>query len=163
MKVDTDQSRHLEYVRELCRSNQPLQKLDVRNQLIPGGALLRDLGIDELPQLVNVLFGDMSLVGPRPDVVPLHDYAPENRKRFRVLPGITGLWQVSGKNETTFEEMVRLDEDYVERQSVLLDLKILFSTPYRVLEPIFYSHSQSNGRRLRFFAWMHKSGSAAKV
>jgi lipopolysaccharide/colanic/teichoic acid biosynthesis glycosyltransferase len=89
---------------------------------------LRDYGIDELPQLINVLIGEMSLVGPRPDVVPFHRYERWHRRRFDVLPGITGLWQVRGKNRTTFSQMMQLDLTYVRRRSLWLDLSILFWT-----------------------------------
>ena len=93
------------------------------------GKLLRKLSIDELPQLVNVLAGDMSLVGPRP--VPLYEavlYRGAARERFDAPPGITGLWQVSGRCDVSFEEMIRLDVEYVRSQSLRLDLAILLRT-----------------------------------
>jgi lipopolysaccharide/colanic/teichoic acid biosynthesis glycosyltransferase len=108
--------------------NQPLEKLDHQLEIIPGGALLRNFGIDELPQLINVLKGEMSLVGPRPDVVPFEHYERWHRRRFDVLPGITGLWQVCGKNRTTFAQMMRLDAAYVRRRSFWLDVSILLWT-----------------------------------
>jgi lipopolysaccharide/colanic/teichoic acid biosynthesis glycosyltransferase len=98
------------------------------------GSVLRRLSMDELPQLANVLAGDMSLVGPRP--VPLYErelYDAEQAERFAALPGITGLWQVSGRCDVPFEEMIRLDIEYVRRQSLLLDLKILVRTIPAVL------------------------------
>ena len=93
------------------------------------GKILRKTSLDELPQLINVLKGDMSLVGPR----PLMDYAMEeceewHKKRLEVLPGLTGLAQIHGRSSLTFDEMVRLDIQYVERQSLWLDLKILLKT-----------------------------------
>lgn len=93
------------------------------------GAFLRRFSIDELPQLFNVLRGDMSLVGPRP--LPERDYAlmsPRHRRRYEVLPGMTGLWQISGRSDLTFDELVRLDFQYVEAWSVSLDLAIIAKT-----------------------------------
>jgi lipopolysaccharide/colanic/teichoic acid biosynthesis glycosyltransferase len=124
----TDSQRHRQYVTELLQSDGTLKKINHRGNMIPFGQLMRALGIDELPQLLNVLKGDMSIVGPRPDVIPFENYAPGERKRFDVLPGITGLWQVSGKNATTFDEMIQLDLKYVHGQSLWLDLKILLLT-----------------------------------
>ncbi len=89
---------------------------------------LRALSLDELPQLVNVLRGEMSLIGPRPDVLEVTNYALWQRRRFDVVPGITGLWQVSGKNKLTFDEMLELDVRYVERRSLRLDTAILLKT-----------------------------------
>jgi exopolysaccharide biosynthesis polyprenyl glycosylphosphotransferase len=98
-------------------------------RLTPVGRLLRRNSIDELPQLFNVIRGEMSLVGPRP--LPLRDHArleDWHRRRYLVLPGITGLWQVSGRSDLDFDDMVRLDFLYLERWSVLLDLVILLKT-----------------------------------
>jgi lipopolysaccharide/colanic/teichoic acid biosynthesis glycosyltransferase len=93
------------------------------------GRFLRRWSLDELPQLLNVLRGDMSLVGPRP--LPQRDYDrldDWHRKRYLVLPGMTGLWQVSGRSELDFDELVRLDFLYLERWSVFLDLTIILKT-----------------------------------
>jgi lipopolysaccharide/colanic/teichoic acid biosynthesis glycosyltransferase len=98
------------------------------------GGFLRRFSLDELPQLANVLRGEMSLVGPRP--LPQRDYdrlVDWHRKRYLVLPGITGLWQVSGRAELDFDELVRLDFLYLERWSVFLDLSILLKTVPAVL------------------------------
>lgn len=94
------------------------------------GRILRRTSIDELPQLVNVLLGDMSLVGPRPLLVSDLRGFPQSdhRLRFAMVPGITGLWQVSGRSECSESERVRLDTDYVERWSLALDLRILLRT-----------------------------------
>jgi lipopolysaccharide/colanic/teichoic acid biosynthesis glycosyltransferase len=98
------------------------------------GAVLRRTSIDELPQLVNVLVGDMSLVGPRPlPVYEVSHYDAAHWQRFAALPGITGLWQVSGRCDVSFAEMARLDLDYVRRKSLRLDLKILLMTIPAVL------------------------------
>ncbi len=98
------------------------------------GRLLRKLSLDELPQLLNVLRGEMSLVGPRP--LPLRDYAmleAWHRKRYLVLPGITGLWQISGRSNLTFDDMVRLDFYYIENWSIWLDISILIKTPFAIV------------------------------
>jgi exopolysaccharide biosynthesis polyprenyl glycosylphosphotransferase len=103
-------------------------------RMTPVGRFLRRFSLDELPQLVNVVRGEMSLVGPRP--LPLRDFAKLeewHKKRYLVLPGITGLWQVSGRAELDFDELVRLDFLYLERWSVALDLVILFKTVPAVL------------------------------
>jgi exopolysaccharide biosynthesis polyprenyl glycosylphosphotransferase len=98
-------------------------------RVTPIGRLLRRFSIDELPQLINVLRGQMSLVGPRPlperDFERLEDW---HKKRYLVLPGITGLWQVSGRSDLDFDDLVRLDFLYLERWSVFLDLTILMKT-----------------------------------
>ncbi|MDQ4089719.1 MAG: sugar transferase [Actinomycetota bacterium] len=98
------------------------------------GGFLRRFSIDELPQLWNVLKGDMSIVGPRPPLPrEVELYGDRAWARLRVKPGITGLWQVSGRSELSFEEMVALDVQYWQRWSLLLDLKILVRTPAVVL------------------------------
>jgi lipopolysaccharide/colanic/teichoic acid biosynthesis glycosyltransferase len=98
------------------------------------GRVLRRFSLDELPQLFNVLRGEMSLVGPRP--LPQRDYdrlEDWHKKRYLVLPGITGLWQVSGRSDLDFDDLVRLDFLYLERWSVFLDLSILVKTVPAVL------------------------------
>ncbi|HLX61886.1 MAG TPA: sugar transferase [Planctomycetota bacterium] len=98
------------------------------------GRILRQFSIDELPQLWNVLKGEMSLIGPRPPVAyEVENYRPIHLRRFEVLPGISGLWQVSGRNRLTFEEMVKLDLYYIENWSLELDVRILFKTVSVVL------------------------------
>jgi lipopolysaccharide/colanic/teichoic acid biosynthesis glycosyltransferase len=93
------------------------------------GRLLRKFSIDEFPQLINVFLGDMSLVGPRPPIPDeVEKYERWQTKRLTVPQGVTGLWQVSGRNLLTFEEMVRLDIYYIENWSLWLDLKILLKT-----------------------------------
>jgi lipopolysaccharide/colanic/teichoic acid biosynthesis glycosyltransferase len=128
MHVSNDAGAHRQYVRELLQGDGALQKLDRQCRMIPLGGPLRTLAVDELPQLINVLKGEMSLVGPRPDVLAFEDYQPWQRARFQVTPGMTGLWQVSGKNRTTFNEMVRLDIAYARRRSLRLDFAILLRT-----------------------------------
>jgi len=98
------------------------------------GAWLRKTNLDELPQLFNVLRGEMSFVGPRPEVpFALEMYSDWHRKRLSATPGITGLWQVYGRKRLSFDDMVRLDIDYIQRQSLLLDAKILLLTIRTVL------------------------------
>jgi lipopolysaccharide/colanic/teichoic acid biosynthesis glycosyltransferase len=93
------------------------------------GQWLRKLSIDELPQLVNVLLGDMSLVGPRPHPVDdFERYTPENLRRLDVKPGITGLWQVTARRDPSFETNMALDLDYIENWSLRLDIQILLKT-----------------------------------
>jgi len=110
--------------------NDPHFKLKNDTRITPIGKLIRKTSIDELPQLWNVLVGDMSLVGPRPPI-PYEVKAYDNwhyRRILDVKPGVSGLWQVSGRNKTTFNEMVRLDIKYLENWSLLLDFKILLKT-----------------------------------
>jgi len=98
-------------------------------RLILGGKFLRATGLDELPQIFNVLKGEMSLVGPRPcTVIEFERYAPEQRARVNALPGLTGFWQVNGKNRTTFREMIEMDIFYARNISLSLDLKIILRT-----------------------------------
>ncbi|MDI2124565.1 sugar transferase [Yinghuangia seranimata] len=107
----------------------------VRNdpRITKAGRHLRRLSLDELPQLVNVLRGDMSLVGPRPLPCEESDYKGEARRRLLVPPGITGLWQVSGRSNLPWDDMVRLDLHYVDNHSVTMDLAILARTLPAVL------------------------------
>ena len=128
MVANADSSLHQNHLAQLMASGRPMVKLDVAGdqRLIPGGVLLRSLGLDELPQLLNVLRGEMSLVGPRPAMAyECEKYEPCYWGRFDTLPGLTGLWQVSGKNRTTFDEMMALDLRYAKLKSILLDLKIM--------------------------------------
>jgi lipopolysaccharide/colanic/teichoic acid biosynthesis glycosyltransferase len=100
------------------------------------GHWLRKMSLDELPQLINVLRGDMSLVGPRPPLpYEVEHYRPRDLQRLRAVPGITGLWQVSGRNKTTFDQMIDLDLEYIRRWSLTLDLRILQRTIPVVLFP----------------------------
>ncbi len=102
-------------------------------RVTPVGRLLRRLSIDEVPNVINVLRGEMSLVGPRP--LPVRDYdrlEEWHRRRYNVLPGVTGLWQVAGRSDLTFDDLVRLDFYYIENWSIWLDISILFKTPIAV-------------------------------
>ena len=126
-KVSRDAS-HREYVANRAQVNEPLSKPDYKSELIRGGELIRKLSIDELPQIFNVLIGNMSLVGPRPDLLKLDDYEHWQTRRFEVLPGMTGLWQVSGKNSLSFDQMIDLDIQYADSVSLKQDLKIIART-----------------------------------
>jgi lipopolysaccharide/colanic/teichoic acid biosynthesis glycosyltransferase len=121
--------RHLHQL--VTEGDKPMNKLDTSDpRLIAGARVIRALGIDELPQLINVLRGEMSIVGPRPCIPYEADhYQDWQRERFAGLPGLTGLWQVRGKNKTTFKQMIQLDIKYLQNQSVWLDLWILMATP----------------------------------
>jgi lipopolysaccharide/colanic/teichoic acid biosynthesis glycosyltransferase len=119
---------HRDYVASLIHSESPAMKPEYKSRLILGGSTLRSLSLDELPQLFNVLLGNMSLIGPRPEVLRLEDYEAWQLRRFEVLPGISGLWQVSGKNRLTFNQMIRLDIQYVDGLTPALDLKIALKT-----------------------------------
>ncbi len=100
------------------------------------GAVLRKYSLDELPQLVNVLLGSMSLVGPRPPLpTEVARYGDDVRRRLLVKPGLTGLWQISGRSDLSWTESVRLDLRYVENWSLALDLMILWKTARVVLKP----------------------------
>jgi exopolysaccharide production protein ExoY len=105
------------------------QKLDDDPRVTPVGRFLRRSSLDELPQLFNVLRGDMALVGPRPITVPeLERYGAARWHYLNVLPGMTGLWQVSGRNDVSYGQRVQLDRSYVEQRTVLGDLQILLRT-----------------------------------
>ena len=131
MCANNDPSCHQAHLKELINTDQPMEKLDNGRdpRIIPGGRILRKACIDEFPQLVNVLKGEMSLVGPRPCLpYEAEEYLRWHGHRFDVLPGLTGLWQVSGKNKLTFKQMIRLDISYCQKLSLWLDLKILILT-----------------------------------
>ncbi len=122
---------HNEHLRNLIHSESAAEKLDSRNdsRIILFGHLIRQLGLDEIPQLVNVLLGEMSLVGPRPCLpYEAREYQPWAARRFDAVPGMTGLWQVSGKNRTTYKEMLRLDIRYLQRISPGSDFRIMAKT-----------------------------------
>jgi lipopolysaccharide/colanic/teichoic acid biosynthesis glycosyltransferase len=146
MRLDADPRGHREYVTALINGNdegaevlpdggkKDLYKLAVDNRITPVGRWIRKWSVDELPQLFNVVLGDMTLVGPRPAIpYEVAEYPSWYLERFSVKPGLTGYWQVSGRSERTYEEMVRLDIEYAERRSLALDLSILVKTPWIVL------------------------------
>jgi lipopolysaccharide/colanic/teichoic acid biosynthesis glycosyltransferase len=133
------QESHQSFVQRMMAGDDPrtrdgLYKLEQDPRVTPVGRFLRRTSIDELPQLVNVVRGDMSLVGPRP-VLPweVELFPISTSSRFLVLPGITGLWQVSGRNRLTMLEGLRLDVEYVKKCALSTDLMILFFTPVTML------------------------------
>ena len=131
MKVSAETQTHEHYFQELMRVDRPMTKLDTYGdpRLAPFGRFLRASGLDELPQIFNVLCGEMSLVGPRPCTPnEFAHYEPWQRERVNALPGLTGYWQVNGKNKTTFNEMIVMDLFYLKNMSILLDLKIILNT-----------------------------------
>jgi len=129
-----DADKVLDRIKHLSERAGPVFKMRNDPRITRVGKILRRFSIDELPQLLNVLRGEMSLVGPRPQVIwEARSYDNWSKRRLRILPGITGLWQVSGRAELSFEEMVALDIYYIENWSLGLDIKILLQTPFAVL------------------------------
>lgn len=138
MHTGADDARHREFQRKyiagepdsnLGDKKRPAYKLRADERVTRVGRLLRKTSLDELPQLFNVLRGDMSIVGPRPPIpYEVESYELWHRKRLDMKPGITGLWQVSGRNRLPFDEMVRMDLYYIENWSLLLDIKIILQT-----------------------------------
>lgn len=142
MRTDVDPSLHKNYMKAYIAGDEEMiaglepglkssnsYKLSGDPRVTRMGRWLRKTSLDELPQIWNVLVGDMSLVGPRPPIpYEVEMYSHDHLRRLSAIPGITGLWQVSGRCETTFEEMVALDLEYIERRSILLDCKIILLT-----------------------------------
>ena len=138
MHTNTSHDEHRAFVQRLiagdAERHDALFKLVGDQRLTRVGSFLRRSSLDELPQLINVLLGDMSLVGPRPCLdYEIEKYPQEAFGRFAVKPGITGLWQVSGRSALTFNEMIQLDLEYARRQSFWLDVEILLFTIPAVL------------------------------
>ena len=147
MDANNDDRIHRDYVAELIRGNlekinqgnerNPVFKIKKDNRVTKIGKIIRKTSLDELPQLWNVLRGEMSLVGPRPPIpYEIEKYEPWHLRRvLEMKPGITGLWQVEGRNTTTFDNMVRLDLRYVRDWSIWLDIKILWKTAAEIFRP----------------------------
>jgi lipopolysaccharide/colanic/teichoic acid biosynthesis glycosyltransferase len=143
MRVNADPRLHHEFVTRFIKSSAQLHpagskalfKLTNDPRVTPLGRILRKTSLDELPQFWNVLRGDMSLVGPRPPLAyEVEQYQPWHRRRVMdAKPGITGLWQVGGRSQTTFDEMVRLDLRYARTRSLWTDIRILLATPRAVI------------------------------
>jgi exopolysaccharide biosynthesis polyprenyl glycosylphosphotransferase len=143
MRVGADPSVHQDYVTRLIKENlgpwqleneRPTLKMNADPRITRVGRFIRKTSLDELPQFLNVVRGEMSLVGPRPSLpYELEQYQGWHKRRLEALPGITGLWQVRGRNRVSFDEMVRMDLDYINNQSIWRDLGILIQTPLAVL------------------------------
>jgi lipopolysaccharide/colanic/teichoic acid biosynthesis glycosyltransferase len=157
MKVNNDAAIHRQYITKLINGakngvapNKPMTKLRNHKEWIRFGKILRRMCIDELPQFINVLRGEMSVVGPRPALpYEVAEYLPWHYRRFNTLPGMTGLWQVSGKNRLSFNEMVRLDIRYSRRHSFWLDIKILLKTPFAIITQIIDEINETKVADLR--------------
>ncbi len=136
MDVQAQTAGHEWYFQRLMRDGAPMTKLDAGDdRIIPWGRFLRATGLDELPQIFNVLRGEMSLVGPRPCTpVEFEKYEEWERERVKAPPGLTGYWQINGKNRTTFQQMIEMDLFYVKNTSVRLDLWIMLKTPAALFE-----------------------------
>lgn len=137
MRADAPSALHETYIAQLAGGRGPatngLKKLTDDPRVTRVGAILRRTSLDELPQLLNVVAGHMSLVGPRPAIdYELVHYAPEHYERFAVRPGLTGLWQVLGRSELGFLEMLDLDVEYARLAGLGLDARILLRTPRAV-------------------------------
>ena len=148
MRENNDSSAHKNHLKQLIGGSMPMEKLDVGDdpRIIPGGKVLRKACMDELPQLFNVLRGEMSLVGPRPCIpYEAEEFQRWHTHRFDILPGMTGLWQVSGKNKLSFAQMIRFDIAYAEKMSPLLDMKILALTLPTIVGLVF----EAGVRKLR--------------
>ncbi len=141
MKNGVTEDQHREFVTGLIVGEHPEQdapgpryKMTEDSRVTRCGRILRRSSLDELPQLWNVLRGEMSLVGPRPPIpYEVEQYPPHWFARFAVKPGVTGLWQVNGRSDVTLEEMVRLDVEYIRRRSLWLNLQIIMRTVPAVL------------------------------
>jgi len=144
MRIGASQNDHEEYTTRLIRENvNPANFIGVNNgslkrsvdpRITPFGAFIRRFSLDELPQFFNVVIGDMSLVGPRPPLpYEVEVYEEWHMRRLKAMPGITGLWQVTARNQVSFDEMVRLDIEYIDNYSMWMDLKIILQTPWAIV------------------------------
>jgi lipopolysaccharide/colanic/teichoic acid biosynthesis glycosyltransferase len=151
MHVNVETQSHESYVAALIKSDCPMTKLDcLDSRLIRGGRVLRALGFDELPQLFNVIRAEMSLVGPRPCTPrEFQRYKPAEKKRVNAPPGLTGYWQVNGKNRTTFSEMIAMDILYSKNMSVWMDLAIMLRTAPAIALQVFESLSRKTATKIR--------------
>jgi len=148
MRVDVGTGSHESHFERLMRQGIPMVKLDASDpRIIPWGRMLRATGLDELPQIFNVIKGEMSLVGPRPSTIQEFQYfRPYERQRVEALPGLTGYWQVNGKNHTTFDEMIQMDIYYARNVSIRLDLAIIARTIPVLLAQTLELRAKRSGR-----------------
>lgn len=142
MRDGNNNIQHIEHVQRLILED--LAPRDLRagslkiskdNRITNVGRQLRKLSLDELPQFINVLRGEMSLVGPRPPLPYEYEvYEEWHKDRLKVLPGITGMWQVTARNQVRFTEMVRMDLEYINKRNLWLDIKIIIKTPFEMIK-----------------------------
>ena len=147
MRTDSDETTHKQYLARFVERNEPytvirrgdgseqrIYKIVNDSRVTPIGRILRATGLDEAPQLLNVLKGDMSMVGPRPPRLSEYEHYEEwHKQRLSVMPGITGLYQVTARSVVPFDEAVRIDLEYIRNRSLRLDLKIMLLTPINVI------------------------------
>jgi lipopolysaccharide/colanic/teichoic acid biosynthesis glycosyltransferase len=149
MKMNAETSSHERHLASLMGNNSPMTKLDVGGdpRLIPLGRIFRATGLDELPQIFNVIRGDMSLVGPRPCLpYEFQRYERWQQERVNAAPGLTGYWQVNGKNKTTFSEMIEMDIYYSRNMSLLLDLAIIFKTVPAITQQVLEAQTRARAQ-----------------
>jgi len=152
MKANAETETHERYLEKLMQTDCPMTKLDTEGdpRLIPLGRIFRATGLDELPQVINVVRGEMSLVGPRPCTPKeFASYSAWQKERFNAPAGLTGYWQVNGKNKTTFNTMVAMDIHYAKHMSVLTDLWIMLKTVPAIVWQVFGSRSSASSERTR--------------
>jgi exopolysaccharide production protein ExoY len=150
MKISVETGIHERHFDHLIQSDRPMTKLDATGdpRLISWGRILRASGLDELPQIFNVIRGEMSLVGPRPCTPhEFHSYQTWQRGRVDAPPGLTGYWQVRGKNKTTFSEMIAMDIYYARNMSLRLDLAIVAMTIPTLVSQVFETWAGSRSVR----------------
>jgi lipopolysaccharide/colanic/teichoic acid biosynthesis glycosyltransferase len=160
MKANIETTSHQKHVKALMESATPMTKLDAANdsRMVPFANWIRASGLDELPQIINIVRGEMSIVGPRPCIPFEYElYKPEHRARCNAAPGLTGLWQVSGKNRLSFERMIALDVEYSQRKSLWLDARIVLLTGPAILQQVGDLISAKRARKAG------KSGKVSKV
>ena len=146
MRVDASAATHQNYIEELFKSGKPMSKMerDGDPRMTLGSGTFRASGLDEVPQIINILRGEMTLVGPRPwTPYEHHLLSAEYQQRVNVVPGLTGMWQICGKNRTTVPEMLELDLYYVRNHSFGLDLKIILKTIPMLIAQMLESRRKS--------------------
>ena len=152
MKMDAETEIHERHLEHLMQSDCPMTKLDASGdtRLIPLGRILRATGMDELPQIINVVRGEMSLVGPRPCTPnEFANYSQWQQERFNAPAGLTGFWQVNGKNKTTFREMITMDIHYARHMSLWTDLWIMLRTIPAIAGQVFGSRVSASPESTR--------------